>query len=186
MPREQDGASVGVGPNAELDPPRACYDNLHVEMAAGQGEGDAAARNPRSCLRAEPRPVLVPCHRSGEAIRATPIDNEANHHQRGQQAPLAGENTDAVSDASSEGAFADFSEAVQPGDEAKKGGPCARAGVETTRHQLGSEAQGQGTGVVVASVRAGDWVLLNHCGGTNVLGGNQGNGWLRVEAVSVG
>lgn len=38
-------------------------------------------------------------------------------------------------------------------------------------------------GVVIASVRAGDWVRLETCG---VVGSKQVTGWVRVEAVSVG
>lgn len=187
MSRDQDGASFGVAPDAEHGPPRSCGSNLHVATAAGQEEGEETVRNPRTCLRAEQRPVLVPCLRSCEANLETPIVNEANRQRREQQAPLAEESTNAVfSYASSHGVLANVGEAAQPGDDVEKDGPCAGVGVETTRHQLGSGAQARGIGAVVASVRAGDWVLPNRGDGSKCLGGRQGSGWLRVEAVSVG
>lgn len=124
---------------------------------------------------AEEGPLLVPCLRSGEYDFATTGETGFSvtaggrelHHQQGIQQ----ENTCSY-------------DADRPRS-------------ETPPNGLENRAEGQErrrTGMVAASVRAGDWVLPNRCvddfasrgGGDSLPGGKKGVGWLRVEAVSVG
>lgn len=132
----------------------------------------AAATN---CTRSTKlQPVLVPCLRSG-AISPSTASSWVKEEK----------NTPPVETKASKIVTCDARSGADPSnsvdDEAGE--------VEARRQEIGAGESERGT--IVASVRAGDWVLPNRRGG---VGGNRSNeaarrkesGWLRVEAVSVG
>lgn len=134
------------------------------EQAAAQDSSGADL-----CTAVE-RALLVPCLRSDDSSLAPAAE---------ERAPTT--STDTATN--------------QPRGEQQKHpcneeGPPATVSVEasTTPHtRSGAERQdGRVSSKVEASVRAGDWVLPNRGGGPSALGGKRENGWLRVEAVSVG
>lgn len=171
-----------------------------------QGEGRASAHDSAVGRRAaEQRSLLVPCLRSGEDNLATTGaagfwttegDREL-HQQQGNQhksiinAHDADSNVEAPPATNGERAVAG-GEGLQADHRHEQDEPR----IETTNNRLESKAEGQErrvTGMVEASVRAGDWVLPNRCGGdlasrgggASLPAGKKGGGWLRVEAVSV-
>lgn len=159
-------AGVGVGSDAEYGYP-ATHGGMPGTLAREKRE--TTAQDADLCAAVE-RSLLVPCLWSDAASLAPAAPEKAS--------PATIEKV------------ADQPQEEQQDNNAERSAPPATVGVEattTTPHESGAEKQeGRVSCMIEARVRAGDWVLPNRVGVSNALGGKRENGWLRVEAVSVG